>query len=156
MSKANLIRAKRTLSRSRMPRNRSKTPVGKPAPAAQSQLQPAIRVVLLPRDTNKHGTIFGGIILSYIDLAAAVEVGKHTRQKVVTVAINEVVFKEPVMVGEVVSFYSYTTRIGCTSISVHIDVEVDREGQTVPVTQADLTYVCVNEAGRATPIKFLK
>ncbi|MBI4534558.1 MAG: acyl-CoA thioesterase [Candidatus Melainabacteria bacterium] len=115
--------------------------------------EPAIRVVLLPRDTNKHGTIFGGIILSYIDLAGAVEVGKHTTQKIVTVAIKEVVFKEPVMVGEVVSFYSSTTHIGNTSISVHVDVEVDRLADKVHVTSAELTFVCVDETGKPTPIK---
>jgi len=113
---------------------------------------PAIRVVLLPRDTNKHGTIFGGIILSYIDMAGAVEVTRHTSQKIVTVAMKEVVFKEPVMVGEVVTFYTRTTRIGNTSVSVHVDVEVDREGQVVHVTEADLTFVCVDESGRPTPV----
>jgi len=113
---------------------------------------PAIRVVLLPRDTNKHGTIFGGIILSYIDMAGAVEVTRLTSQKIVTVAIKEVIFKEPVMVGEVVTFYTHTTRIGKTSVSVHVDVEVDREGKVVHVTEADLTFVCVDENGCPTPV----
>jgi len=114
---------------------------------------PAIRVVLLPKDTNRHGTIFGGIILSYIDLAGATQVAKHTRQKFVTVAMKEVVFKEPVQVGEVVSFYSRTTKIGRTSISVHVDVEVSRYGnQTVPVTEADLSFVCIDDQGRPTPV----
>jgi len=113
---------------------------------------PAIRVVLLPRDTNKHGTIFGGIILSYIDMAGAVEVTRLTSQKIVTVAIKEVIFKEPVMVGEVVTFYTQTTRIGNTSVSVHVDVEVDREGKAVHVTEADLIFVCVDENGRPTPV----
>jgi acyl-CoA thioesterase YciA len=110
---------------------------------------PAIRVVLLPKDTNRHGTIFGGIILSYIDLAGAVEAWKVTRQRIVTVAIKEVVFKEPVMVGEVVSFYTNTTRVGRTSISVHVDVEAMRaDNQEVHVTSADLTFVCVDDEGR--------
>jgi acyl-CoA thioesterase YciA len=109
--------------------------------------------VLLPKDTNKHGTIFGGIILSYIDLAGATEVAKQTRQKFVTVAVNEVIFKQPVMVGEVVSFYSSTTRIGRTSISVHVDVEVERfHNEHIPVTSADLTFVCVDEDGRPIPV----
>lgn len=114
---------------------------------------PAIRVVLLPRDTNKHGTIFGGVILSYIDLAGAVEVAKRTSQKIVTVAMKEVVFREPVMVGEVVSFYTRTTRVGSTSVSVHVDVEVDRSGNLVHVTEADLTFVCVDGEGRPTPVR---
>jgi acyl-CoA thioesterase YciA len=113
---------------------------------------PAIRVVLLPKDTNRHGTIFGGIILSYIDLAGAVEVTKTTRQKIVTVAMNQVVFKEPVMVGEVVSFYTTTVKVGKTSISVHVDVEVNRSHKNISVTSADLTFVCVDDEGRPTPV----
>ncbi|MBZ0185572.1 MAG: hypothetical protein K8F91_04910 [Candidatus Obscuribacterales bacterium] len=114
--------------------------------------EPSIRVVLLPKDTNSQGTIFGGIILSHIDLAGAVEVGKTTRQKVVTVAIKEVVFKAPVFVGEAVSFYTRTTRIGKTSISVHVDVEVNRNRRIVEVTAADLIFVCVDKNGKPTPV----
>lgn len=113
---------------------------------------PAIRVVLLPRDTNKHGTIFGGIILSYIDLAGAAEVQKNTRQRIVTVAIKEVIFKAPVLVGEVVSFYTHTTNVGNTSISVHVDVEVQRGHERIAVTSADMTFVCVDEHGRPTQV----
>ena len=114
---------------------------------------PSIRVVLLPRDTNSQGTIFGGIILSHIDLAGAVEAGKTTRQKVVTAAIKEVVFKAPVFVGEVVSFYTSTNRVGRTSITVHVDVEVMRGGESIPVTAADLTFVCVDKSGRPVPVE---
>jgi acyl-CoA thioesterase YciA len=117
--------------------------------------QPAIRVVLLPKDTNNHGTIFGGIILSYIDQAGAVEAAKNTPHKIVTVAMKEVVFHQPVMVGEVVSFYSSITRIGRTSISVHVDVEVARGGEQVQVTEADLTFVAVGDDGRPIPVKGL-
>jgi len=122
---------------------------------ASCSRQPAIRVVLLPRDTNSHGTIFGGVILSYIDLAAAVAVGTVTNQKIVTVAMNEVIFKQPVQVGEVVSFYGQVTKIGNSSITVHVEVEVDRLGQVVPVTHADLTFVCVDGQGRSAPVKRL-
>lgn len=122
-------------------------------PEEKELRDPAIRVVLLPRDTNKAGTIFGGIILSYIDLAGATEVGKTTRQRIVTKAIKEVVFKEPVMVGEVVSFYAHTTSVGRTSVSVHVDVEVEREHKKhVRVTSADLTFVCVNAQGKPEPV----
>lgn len=116
------------------------------------QRNPAIRVVLLPKDTNNHGTIFGGIILSHIDLAGAVEAGKQTNQCFVTKAMKEVIFKQPVRVGEVVSFYTSTTRVGNTSITVHVDVEVMREEEEVQVTEADITYVCVNKEGRPTPV----
>lgn len=114
---------------------------------------PAIRVALLPRDTNSRGTIFGGIILSYLDLAGAAQVSKITKQRCVTVAMKEVVFKAPVLVGEIVSFYATTTKIGKTSVSVHVDVEVDRDGEIVPVTQADLTYVCVDTQGKPIPVE---
>ncbi len=114
--------------------------------------EPSIRTVLLPRDTNSQGTIFGGIILSYIDLAGAVEVGKTTRQKVVTVGIKEVSFKAPVFVGEVVSFYTTTTKVGNTSISVHVDVEVWRQQESIHVTEADLTFVCVDANGQPTSV----
>jgi acyl-CoA thioesterase YciA len=114
--------------------------------------QPAIRIVLLPRDTNAAGTIFGGIILSHIDLAGSVEARNSTKNRIVTVAMKEVVFKQPVFVGEVVSFYTSTTHIGRTSISIHVDVEAERDGHIVPVTQADLTFVSVDEKGSPIPI----
>lgn len=116
--------------------------------------QPAIRVVLLPRDTNQNGTIFGGIILSYIDLAGATQAMQHTKNRVVTVAMNQVIFKEPVRVGETVSFYASTIKTGRTSISVHVEVEVNRRGQTesVPVTHADLTFVSIDSDGNPIPL----
>jgi acyl-CoA thioesterase YciA len=113
---------------------------------------PAIRVVLLPKDTNAHGTIFGGIILSHIDLAGTVEVGKITDQMCVTKAVKEVIFKEPVRVGELVSFYSSLVKIGSTSVTVHIDVEVLRDNKEVQVTEADVVYVCIDHNKRPTPV----
>jgi acyl-CoA thioesterase YciA len=118
----------------------------------QEQRDPAIRVVLQPKDTNKQGTIFGGVILSYIDLAGAVEVSKTTTQRIVTAAMKEVDFKAPVLVGEVVSFYTKTIRIGRTSISVRVDVESTRGHKGVHVTSAELTFVCLDEDGRPTPV----
>lgn len=117
-----------------------------------SHRDPSIRVVLQPKDTNSQGTIFGGIILSYIDLAGAVECAKTTKQKMVTVAVKEVQFKAPVHMGEIVSFYTQTTRVGNTSISVHVDVEVMRGHETIHVTEADLTFVCVDSNGKPTAI----
>jgi acyl-CoA thioesterase YciA len=114
---------------------------------------PAIRVVLQPKDTNKHGTIFGGVILSYIDLAGAVEASKTTTQRIVTAGIKEVDFKAPVFIGEVVSFYTKTTRVGRTSISVRVDVESTRGHQEVHVTSAELTFVALDDAGKPTPIQ---
>jgi acyl-CoA thioesterase YciA len=114
---------------------------------------PAIRIVLLPKDTNANGTIFGGILLSQIDLAGAVEARKSTCERIVTVAMKEVIFKQPVMVGEVVSFYTNTLRIGNSSITVSVDVEVSRQGANIKVTEAELTYVVVDESGRPKPLR---
>ena len=117
--------------------------------------EPAIRVVLLPRDTNERGTIFGGVILSHIDQAGAVEACKRIRGKIVTVAMKEVIFERPVHVGDVVSFYTSTSRIGRTSVSVHVDVVAQRRdgSGTDKVTQADVVYVAVDARGRPVPIR---
>lgn len=119
----------------------------------ESPRDPAIRIVLLPKDTNANGTIFGGIILSHIDLAGAVEAKKHTRHRIVTVAMKEVIFKEPVLVGEVVSFYTSTVKLGNTSVTVAVDVEVSRLGAEVKVTEAELTFVAVDQSGHPVPLK---
>jgi acyl-CoA thioesterase YciA len=117
---------------------------------------PAIRVVLLPRDTNERGTIFGGVILSHIDLAGTFEARKISHHRFVTVALTEVVFKEPVHVGDVVSFYTLLEKVGRTSITVRVEVEAQRRsnpGETVRVTEARVVYVAVNEEGRPIPVK---
>lgn len=110
----------------------------------------AIRVSMMPRDTNPQGTIFGGVILSYIDIAGAIEAHRHTRiQRFVTVAMREVVFHEPVFVGDIVSFYAETLKIGNTSITTRVIVEAERygspTGERVKVTEAEVIYVAVDE-----------
>lgn len=109
----------------------------------------AIRLTMMPRDTNAHGTVFGGIILSYIDVAGGVEAVRHTKHdRFVTVAMKEVIFHEPVFMGDLVSFYAETLRVGRTSITIHIDVEAERfgnQGQKVKVTEAEVTYVAINQ-----------
>ncbi|HEX8088805.1 MAG TPA: acyl-CoA thioesterase [Blastocatellia bacterium] len=118
--------------------------------------EPAIRVVLMPKDTNAHGTIFGGVILSYIDIAAAIEVRKHTLKKIVTKAMREVIFVAPVFVGDLVSFYTDLVRIGRTSITIKVMVEADRisnPGERVRVTEAEVVYVAVDENRRPTRIR---
>ncbi len=112
---------------------------------------PAIRVTLLPKDTNWHGTIFGGVLLSQIDLAAAIEARKHTRHRTVTVAMQEVEFKKPVYVGDVVSFYTDVVRRGSTSLTIHVDVEANRHDdptEVVKVTQAVVIFVAVGPDGQ--------
>jgi acyl-CoA thioesterase YciA len=117
---------------------------------------PAIRVVMMPRDTNSFGTIFGGVLLSYIDQAGAVEVHKHTSKTIVTVAMHEVVFIEPVFVGDLVSFYTETVKIGRTSVTVRVIVEADRiialGRHHVKVTEAEVIYVAVNAERRPVPV----
>jgi acyl-CoA thioesterase YciA len=106
--------------------------------------EPSIRVVMMPKDTNAHGTIFGGVILSYIDQAGAVEAKKHRTEFLVTIAMREVVFHEPVYVGDLVSFYTELIRIGRTSITVAVEVVATRgndPGNQVKVTQAEVTFV---------------
>lgn len=116
---------------------------------------PAIRVMMMPRDTNAHGTIFGGVILSYIDQAGAIEARKHTPHKFVTVAMNTVEFKQPVYVGDVLSFNTILVKTGRTSMTIEVDVEAERfiDPQIrIPVTSATLVYVAVNEHGRPVPL----
>ncbi|MBI4564631.1 MAG: acyl-CoA thioesterase [Planctomycetes bacterium] len=115
---------------------------------------PAIRVMLLPRDTNETGTIFGGVILSHLDLAAAAEARKQGPGRYVTVAMKEVVFVAPVYVGDTVSFYTRTLRRGTTSVTVRVDVEAERraDGRRVKVTEAEVVYVRVDDGGHPVPI----
>jgi acyl-CoA thioesterase YciA len=114
----------------------------------------AIRVVMMPRDTNPHGTIFGGVILSNIDQAGAVAARHFVTAAggppplIVTVAINRVEFKNPVMVGDVVSFRVWLVRFGRTSVTVRVEVEAERGTERMAVTEAELVYVGVAGANR--------
>jgi acyl-CoA thioesterase YciA len=117
---------------------------------------PAIRQVMMPRDTNALGTIFGGVILAQVDLAAAIEAHKTHPSRIVTVSMDKVQFKQPVFVGDLVSFFTETTRIGRTSITVHVSVWAQRRfggGQLVHVTEANVTMVAVDDEFRPTPIR---
>jgi len=117
-------------------------------------LEPSIRVVMMPKDTNAHGTIFGGVILSYIDQAAAVEAKRQGALFIVTVAMREIVFHEPVHVGDLVSFYTRLVKIGTTSITISVEVFAQREGarEGVKVTAAEVTFVNLDENRRPIPI----
>ena len=110
----------------------------------------ALKSAMLPKDTNQYGTIFGGVLLSYIDQAGGVGADHEIRGQgwpataLVTVAMNKVEFHEPVFVGDVVSFYTEVLRLGTTSITVHVSVETDRGAGVVRLTEADVTYVAVD------------
>ena len=124
------------------------------APPA-TRRDPAVRVSLLPRDTNPHGTIFGGVILSYLDQAGAIVAFQHGARRVVTVAMDKVVFHAPVYVGDLVSFYGDLVRVGRTSIAVKVEVEAEPptgEAAARRVTEAVITYVNVDAAGTPTAI----
>ena len=117
---------------------------------------PAIRVMMMPRDTNALGTIFGGQILSYIDQAGAVEAHRYTKGRLVTVALHEVEFHAPVFVGDLVSFYTEVLRIGTTSITVKVVVEAEHRlsgSEIVTVTEAEIVYVHVDENNEPRPIE---
>ena len=119
---------------------------------------PAIRVIMMPKDTNARGTIFGGVILSYIDQAAAIEAHKQSTKNFVTKAMNAVEFVAPVQLGDVVSFYSRVIRLGTTSVTVRVDVEAERfkeeQGKHfVKVTEAEVVCVSVDTSGRPVPFR---
>jgi acyl-CoA thioesterase YciA len=124
---------------------------------------PAIRVLLLPKDTNAYGTIFGGVILSHIDLASAIEARRAGPHRFVTKAMREVEFHEPVYVGDIVSFFTETVRIGRTSVTVRVLVEAERwgapsgaaatTGERIKVTEAEVVFVAVNTEGRPVPVR---
>lgn len=120
-----------------------------------SEQMPAIRQVMMPRDTNAVGTIFGGVILAQIDLAAAIEAHKSHQGRVVTVSMNKIDFKAPVQVGDLVSFFAQTTRVGRTSITIHVAVWAQRGfggGDNEYVTEAEVTMVAVDEDFKPTPV----
>jgi acyl-CoA thioesterase YciA len=126
---------------------------------------PAIKVLLLPKDTNALGTIFGGVILSHIDLASAVEARKTSPHRYVTKAMREVEFHAPVYVGDLVTFYTETVRVGHTSITVRVLVEAERwgpapsgvegagAGETVKVTEAEVVLVAIGPDGSPIPVR---
>lgn len=118
--------------------------------------QPALRVVPMPADANQHGDIFGGWIMSQVDIAGAIAAMRRARSRVVTVAVNSFVFKQPVSIGDVLSFYAEVVSTGHTSVRVNVEVYAERNPErpeTVKVTEAVLTYVAINQHGekRALP-----
>jgi acyl-CoA thioesterase YciA len=117
---------------------------------------PTLRVTMLPRDTNARGTIFGGVILSHIDLAGGIAASRQAPRNFVTRAMREVEFIAPVYVGDVVSFYTSVLRVGTTSVTVKVDVEAERTKEPagkVKVTAAEVIYVAVDEAGNPIPLR---
>jgi acyl-CoA thioesterase YciA len=114
----------------------------------------ALKSVMMPRDTNPQGTIFGGVILSYIDQAGAIgarwEIAKAggAVHVLVTVAMNKVEFHEPVFVGDVVSFWTRLVRVGRTSVTMHVSVETERPAGVAQLTEAEVIYVAIDPDNR--------
>jgi acyl-CoA thioesterase YciA len=114
-----------------------------------------LKVIPMPADSNANGDIFGGWVMAQVDLAGSVLPARHTQGRMATVAVKEFIFKQPVRVGDILSFYSEVTRIGRTSVTVQVEVFAERfqsQGQYVKVTEASLTYVAIDDAGRPRPI----
>ena len=117
--------------------------------------QPALRVMPMPADANQNGDIFGGWIMSQVDIAGGTVAGKKARGRVATVAVKEFVFKHPVQIGDLLSFYVELVRIGNTSITVNVEVFAERrptDPHVVKVTEATLTYVAIDRDGRPRPV----
>lgn len=117
---------------------------------------PVLRIIPMPADTNAHGTIFGGWVMAQVDLAGSVPAVERAAGPVVTVAVNSFLFKEPVFVGDLVSFYARVTKVGRTSITVDVEVFAQRgrtgRGDTVKVTEAQLTYVAIDADRHPRPV----
>ncbi|MBA4266028.1 MAG: acyl-CoA thioesterase [Rhodoferax sp.] len=127
----------------------------RPESALPQDRELVLKVIPMPADTNGNGDIFGGWVMAQVDLAGSVLPARYVRGRMATVAVNQFIFKQPVRVGDILSFFSHVTRIGNTSITVQVEVFAERfsaQGQYVKVTEASLTYVAIDNEGRPRPI----
>lgn len=114
-----------------------------------------MKVIPMPADSNANGDIFGGWVMAQVDLAGSVLPARYAQGRMATVAVNEFIFKQPVRVGDILSFYSEVTHVGRTSITVKVEVYAERfrtQGQYLKVTEASVTYVAIDDAGRPRPL----
>lgn len=114
-----------------------------------------LKVIPMPADCNANGDIFGGWVMAQVDLAGSVIPARHTQGRMATVAVNEFIFKQPVRVGDILSFFSAVTRIGRTSVTVKVEVFAERfrsQGRYIKVTEALVTYVAIDDQGRPREI----
>jgi len=124
-------------------------------PMAPSDKELVLKVIPMPADCNANGDIFGGWVMAQVDLAGSVLPARVAQGRLATVAVNQFIFKQPVKVGDILSFYSSITRIGNTSITVQVEVFAERfraQGQFVKVTEASLTYVAIDDQGQPRPV----
>ncbi|MDP1566471.1 MAG: acyl-CoA thioesterase [Polaromonas sp.] len=114
-----------------------------------------LKVIPMPADCNANGDIFGGWVMAQVDLAGSVIPARYAEGRMATVAVNEFIFKQPVRVGDILSFYSELTRIGRTSMTVKVEVYAERfrsQGRYIKVTEASVTYVAIDDAGQPRPV----
>lgn len=136
----------------------SESPSADPAAAVRSlpdDMELVLKVIPMPADVNANGDIFGGWVMAQCDLAGSVIPARHAKGRMATVAVNEFVFKQPVRLGDILSFYSKLVRIGRTSITVKVEVFAERfrsQGEYIKVTEATFTYVAIGDDGRPRPI----
>lgn len=131
------------------------SPLRLSAPELADGRELVMRVIPMPADANANGDIFGGWIMAQLDLAGAVLPARIARGRIATVAVNEVLFKQPVSVGDLLSFYAQVTRVGTTSVTVRVEVYAERNPanpQVVKVTEAQVTYVAIDPQGRPRPL----
>jgi len=127
------------------------------APALETlpDKQPALRVMPMPADANQNGDIFGGWIMAQVDVAGATLAGRIARGRIATVAVKEFIFKQPVLIGDLLSCYAELVKVGTTSVTVKVEVYAERgreDRKVVKVTEATLTYVAIDAGGRPRPI----
>ena len=131
----------------------------KPAATLKSlptDMELVLKVIPMPADTNANGDIFGGWVMAQVDLAGSVIPARHAKGRMATVAVKEFVFKQPVRLGDILSFYAAVTRVGRTSVTVLVEVFAERfraQGEYVKVTEATLTYVAIDDNGRPRVIE---
>ena len=124
-------------------------PLGPSQPPSDEEL--VLKVIPMPADCNANGDIFGGWVMAQVDLAGSVIPARYAGGRMATVAVNEFIFKQPVRVGDILSFYSKLTRVGRTSMTVKVEVFAEQfraQGNFVKVTEANLTYVAIDDTGK--------
>ena len=131
------------------------TPVNAPRVPLPTDKELVLKVVPMPADCNANGDIFGGWVMAQVDIAGSIVPARYVQGRMATVAVNQFIFKQPVRVGDILSFFSSVSRIGTTSITVQVEVYAERyttQGQYIKVTEASLTYVAIDNQGRPRPI----
>ena len=127
-------------------------PSGPPLPVDKELV---LKVIPMPADSNANGDIFGGWVMAQVDIAGSIVPARYVRGRMATVAVNQFIFKQPVRVGDILSFFSHVTRVGNTSITVQVEVFAERfraQGRYIKVTEASLTYVAIDDAGKPQKI----